>query len=113
MHLLADVHGVEFDLLQNTRLLKRFLAELPERLRMRLLAEPSVKKVQSPDYPDWGVSGFVMLYESHISLHTWPERGYVAIDVFSCKKFNVEKTLTYLARFFSSHSIRSKIVARK
>ena len=31
-----------------------------------------------------GVSGFIMISESHLSIHTWPESGYVAIDVFTC-----------------------------
>lgn len=35
-----------------------------------------------------GVTGFILLAESHISIHTWPEHGYAAIDVFSCKPFD-------------------------
>ena len=31
-----------------------------------------------------GVSGFIMISESHLSVHTWPESGYVAVDVFTC-----------------------------
>jgi S-adenosylmethionine decarboxylase len=34
--------------------------------------------------PNGGVSGVVVLAESHISIHTWPERGYAALDVFMC-----------------------------
>jgi S-adenosylmethionine decarboxylase len=31
-----------------------------------------------------GVTGFILLEESHISVHTWPEHGFVALDIFSC-----------------------------
>ncbi|HEX9789141.1 MAG TPA: adenosylmethionine decarboxylase [Kiloniellales bacterium] len=34
--------------------------------------------------PNMGVSGVAVLAESHISIHTWPERGYAALDVFMC-----------------------------
>jgi len=37
-----------------------------------------------PFGPEMGVSGVVVLAESHISIHTWPERGYAAVDVFMC-----------------------------
>ncbi|MEQ8696292.1 MAG: adenosylmethionine decarboxylase [Bauldia litoralis] len=37
-----------------------------------------------PFGPEMGVSGVVVLAESHISIHTWPERGYAAIDIFMC-----------------------------
>jgi S-adenosylmethionine decarboxylase len=37
-----------------------------------------------PFGPEMGVSGVVVLAESHISIHTWPERGYAAVDIFMC-----------------------------
>jgi S-adenosylmethionine decarboxylase len=37
-----------------------------------------------PFGPEMGVSGVVVLAESHISIHTWPERGYAALDIFMC-----------------------------
>jgi S-adenosylmethionine decarboxylase len=37
-----------------------------------------------PFGPNMGVSGVVVLAESHISIHTWPERGYAAVDIFMC-----------------------------
>jgi S-adenosylmethionine decarboxylase len=42
---------------------------------------------------DWGISGFVLIAESHISAHTFPEHGYLWVDVFSCKTFDADQAI--------------------
>ena len=49
-----------------------------------------------PFGPEMGVSGVVVLAESHISIHTWPERSYAAIDVFMCGDCDPYRTLPVL-----------------
>ena len=50
-------------------------------------------------FPDHaGVTGMVILAESHISIHTWPEHQYAALDVFVCGQANAQKAADYLAR---------------
>lgn len=54
--------------------------------------------------PNGGVSGVVVLAESHISIHSWPERGYAAVDVFMCGDCNPYHGLPILKdRFGPSH----------
>lgn len=53
-----------------------------------------------------GVSGVAVLAESHISIHTWPERGYAAIDIFMCGDTEPEKALDVLIDSFSPGEIR-------
>jgi len=48
-----------------------------------------------------GVTGVALLAESHISIHTWPEIDYVALDVFVCGTCNAYKSLDVLAEFFA------------
>jgi len=50
--------------------------------------------------PNAGVSGVAVLAESHISIHTWPERRYAALDVFMCGGARPEKTLEVFQRAF-------------
>ena len=50
--------------------------------------------------PNGGVSGVAVLAESHISIHTWPERGYAALDVFMCGDARPHETLEVLRRAF-------------
>jgi S-adenosylmethionine decarboxylase proenzyme len=41
-----------------------------------------------------GVSGVVVIAESHLSIHTWPEEGYAALDVFTCGDKNIGESVT-------------------
>jgi S-adenosylmethionine decarboxylase len=51
--------------------------------------------------PHGGISGVAVLAESHISVHTWPERGYAAFDIFMCGKAEPRKALDVLTQAFS------------
>jgi S-adenosylmethionine decarboxylase len=53
-----------------------------------------------------GVSGVVVLAESHISIHTWPERGYAAIDIFMCGACDPYKAMPALKGAFAPASIQ-------
>ena len=54
--------------------------------------------------PNGGVSGVVVLAESHISIHTWPERDFAALDVFMCGVCDPNKVIPFLrAAFKPSH----------
>jgi len=85
---------------------------LPGYFGMKILRRAALEKVSSPDYPNWGISGFVMLYESHISIHTWPEIGYVSMDVYSCKDFDHERVLNYLRDYWQCKKISKKVILR-
>jgi S-adenosylmethionine decarboxylase len=49
-----------------------------------------------------GVSGVAVLAESHISIHTWPERGYAAIDAFMCGSAEPHKVVPVLRHMFKA-----------
>jgi S-adenosylmethionine decarboxylase len=52
-----------------------------------------------------GVSGVAVLAESHISIHTWPERDYAAIDVFMCGSAEPHQVVPVLRHMFKAHRI--------
>jgi len=56
--------------------------------------------------PGHGVSGVVVLAESHISIHTWPERGYAAIDLFMCGGCDPHRGIPVLRRHFAPGSVQ-------
>lgn len=112
-HLIIDAYGIEARQLRDLSSIRQLLNNLVLHLKMRPLCRATVKKVQSDYYPDWGVSGFIMLYESHISIHTWPEENYAAIDIYSCKYFDEEKALNYLKKFFQIQKIKKRLIIRK
>ncbi|MDH5712132.1 MAG: adenosylmethionine decarboxylase [Gammaproteobacteria bacterium] len=55
--------------------------------------------------PSGGISGVAVLAESHISVHTWPERDYAAFDVFMCGDAKPENAVPILKRAFFPHRL--------
>jgi S-adenosylmethionine decarboxylase len=56
--------------------------------------------------PNAGLSGVAVLAESHISIHTWPERGYAAIDVFMCGACDPYKAIAVMRKAFEPGSVQ-------
>lgn len=111
-HLIIDAYGIEEKKLKDGRAIKTLLKNLPAKFKMRPLGNVAVKKVATDHYPNWGISGFIMLYESHISVHTWPEEGYMAMDLYSCKEFDDKAILEYLKKFWGSKRMKTRLMIR-
>lgn len=56
--------------------------------------------------PNGGISGVAVLAESHISVHTWPEREFAAFDIFMCGKAKPEESISVLKRAFTPKTMR-------
>ena len=56
--------------------------------------------------PQGGVSGVVVLQESHISIHTWPEFGYAALDIFTCGTVDPHDAIPFLRKAFAPERIQ-------
>lgn len=64
-------------------------------------------------FPVQGITGVVILAESHIAIHTWPEYGYVAVDIFTCGKDSKPyKALDYLKECFNPKEVRARLIKR-
>ena len=63
-------------------------------------------------YQPQGVSGTVLIAESHLSIHTWPEAGYVAVDVFTCGGLDPRLALRYLSKALGAAACRSQEIVR-
>ncbi len=87
MHVTIDGYGGDPALLADEALVRDLLDRYPSDIGMTKIAAPHVVRYVGSKPTDWGISGFVLIAESHISVHTFPERGYVWVDIFSCKDF--------------------------
>ncbi len=64
-------------------------------------------------FSPYGVSGVVVISESHLAIHTWPEYGYAAVDVFTCgEEVDPQVSLDYLAKVFDVDKLIVKNVKR-
>lgn len=77
-HLIVELTGCNRSLLDNHKLLESYLNESAR------LSGATIVKSEFHRYNPQGVSGVVVIAESHISIHTWPEYGYAALDFFTC-----------------------------
>jgi S-adenosylmethionine decarboxylase len=61
---------------------------------------------------DWGVSGIVLIAESHISIHTFVDKNYASVDIFSCKDFDVESAADIIASKFEAKTYEKNLLMR-
>jgi S-adenosylmethionine decarboxylase len=113
-HLMIDGYGGNYDKLNNRELVLECLEELIEKLEMRKLSEPVVKLAKANDAKDpGGWSGFIMIVESHISVHTFPGRGFVSVDVYTCKNgLDRQLIINYFKEKFELKDIEENFVKR-
>ncbi len=107
LHLTLDGYGGNPEQLANLDLIYEFLERCPDLIHMTKIMPPYVFKYHGKVPEDWGVSGFVLIAESHISIHTFPDRAYLSLDIFSCKDFDYQQAVAYVTELFgiSRHEI--------
>ncbi len=77
-HLLIDLWEVQTNLLDDVRRLRK------ELVRCAWTGGATVVDTRFSHFEPHGISGLVILSESHLAIHTWPEKGFAAVDVFTC-----------------------------
>jgi len=91
-HWIVDLHGCPSQLLDDQELIRRRLRETTERFGLTLL------DIVSNKFEPQGVTAVGLLAESHLSIHTWPEHGYAAVDIFTCgSDQNLEAACEFIA----------------
>ena len=90
-HWLIDCHGVASERLSDAALLEAMLCDAAAAAGARRLFQHFHRFGPTSDA---GVTGVVLLAESHITIHTWPDQGFAAIDLFLCGTTEPERALT-------------------
>lgn len=90
-HSILECYGCEPDILRNQNELEGLLVDCAVKANATVLHTYFHKFDQGE-----GVTGVIALAESHISVHTWPEYGYMAIDVFMCGDCDPEVSIRYI-----------------
>jgi len=113
-HLTIDGYDGDQRKLNDKDLILKCLNELPEVLGMNKLAEPQVYFVSDTKGKDpGGWSGFVVITESHISIHTFPARKFVSADVYTCRYgLNKEFIVDYFKEKFRLQDVEVNLIKR-
>ncbi|MBP6857789.1 MAG: adenosylmethionine decarboxylase [Candidatus Pacebacteria bacterium] len=113
-HVTLDGYNGEFELLNDKDVVQNALQDLPEYLGMTILGGPVVYFAEGNDIKDpGGWSGFVVIEESHISIHTFPARGFVSADVYTCQNgLDQEKIIGFFRDKFKIKSEEVNFIKR-
>lgn len=112
VHLMLELYGCDRRLLENEALIRSVLDEYPARVEMEKVSPVHLYQIETSNPLDAGLSGFVVIAQSHISLHAWPEYGEVDIDICSCKDFSQEDAIAFAKEMFGTNDVESHFVVR-
>lgn len=104
VHLIIDLHGAKG--LNDIDLIERTLRRCVDAARATLL------HIHLHHFQPTGVSGVAVLAESHISIHTWPDAGYAALDVFMCGKADPDACVPVLREAFQAERVEVNEILR-
>lgn len=106
-HVTLDAWGVDFHILNN-------LHQLENHMKIAANAcKATVLSVQAQKFTPQGVTVLVMLSESHLSIHTYPERGFAALDCYTCgHSVNPMVAIEYMVTILKPLEIYSKVLRR-
>ncbi len=112
-HLTLDLSECDPRKLSDLSQIYDLLDELPDVIGMHKISPPYTFFYRPTENPaEWGVSGFVIIAESHISIHTFPDRNSAFVDVFSCKQFDIHKAVNYIVAKLDAHKADKKLSGR-
>jgi S-adenosylmethionine decarboxylase len=112
-HLMMEAYGCDTDRLVDLSLLTDLLDELPAKMGMNKIMPPYGFKYKDGQVPeDWGLSGIVLIAESHIAIHTFPAKGFITVDIFSCKHFDVSTAVNMIVDAFQPKSWDEQLLMR-
>ncbi|MEM2070595.1 MAG: adenosylmethionine decarboxylase [Archaeoglobaceae archaeon] len=106
-HIIAELYGVDPELIAREETVRRIVEEVVNEAKLTKVG--SVYKQFNPH----GVTGVVLISESHVSLHTWPEYELVNLDIFTCgDPSKAEKAFKLFLEKFKPKSYRHYMLDR-
>lgn len=105
IHLIADFESSQ--MIEDPKELEKILFDAAKK------ANNTPLKAAIYKFPVQGITGVMLLAESHIAIHTWPEDNYIAVDIFTCgRTTNPHKALDYLKEKFRPQRVRVREIKR-
>jgi S-adenosylmethionine decarboxylase len=113
-HITIDGYEGDFDALNNRETVLACFSELLDMLNMHPLIEPVI--IEAPDNQikdPGGWSGYVVIAESHISIHTFPRRKFISADVYTCQNgLDQDLIISYFKKTFSLQDVEVNFIKR-
>ncbi len=117
-HLTLDMYGCDVQRLTDSKFIYNLLSELPGIVGMTRISEPQIHSFNGnptgnkDSFDQGGVSAFVLIAESHITIHTFVAQRSAFVDIFSCKSFNMKKAENHLMKAFGAKKAEKNLFSR-
>ncbi|MED4079300.1 adenosylmethionine decarboxylase [Halalkalibacterium halodurans] len=106
-HIVLELHDCDATLLNDMQQIKTIMCEAACKAKAMIVTE------HFHYFLPFGVSGVVIIQESHLTIHTWPEHGYAAIDVFTCNsKLALQAAVQYITQQFNAGNVTQHYLHR-
>ncbi|MBQ8035940.1 MAG: adenosylmethionine decarboxylase [Proteobacteria bacterium] len=105
-HLLVEYYDCNKDTLNDPQALEAMMIQAAH------AANATIVKTVFHQFAPQGVSGIIVIEESHLSIHTWPEHGYAAVDFYTCGKNDPERAHEVLQKALASKRFEIMIINR-
>ena len=111
-HLMLDLSECDQERISDLDFIFNFLNALPDKIGMTKITQPYVFPYSGKIPEDRGITGFVVIAESHLSIHTFVDKGYAFVDLFSCKQFDTDVARDLIVEAFASRKPEVYMVER-
>ena len=105
-HILLELYDCPTHLLKQPAQARAFLLAAAE------VMQATVVSAHFHTFSPYGVSGVVIIQESHLTIHTWPEYEYAAVDIFTCGEIDLDAGVQHLVEAFEAANHQIQEIAR-
>jgi len=111
-HLMLDCKECDYDKINDLEYVYKFIDELPGLVGMTKITQPYVFPYSGLVPEDKGITGIVIIAESHLTFHSFTEKDYFFFDLFSCKPFDTEFVVKHVADTFGVQKVNQYMAER-
>ena len=106
-HILVEYYNCDKEILKDHKIIEEYMREAAIRSKATIVTSCFHR------FNPWGVSGAVIIQESHLTIHTWPEYGYASVDLYTCgDTINPWDAFDYLEDVLGAERSESTEIAR-
>jgi S-adenosylmethionine decarboxylase len=109
---MLDCRQCDYEKISDLQYVFQVLNDLPDAIGMTKIIQPYVFPYSGLVPEDKGITGVVVIAESHITFHSFTEKDYFFFDIFSCKHFDVDAVVDYIVKAFGVKSYEKHHASR-
>lgn len=112
-HLILNLYACDETAINNEEYISSLIIDLSSLINMNIISGPHILSYGDPSSKDHGVTGFAIIAESHISVHTFTLGRCAYFDIFSCKGFDIEKAILFISARLKSKRFSKQLIHRR